>query len=418
MPTVLLISPYFPPMSVVGAKRPLTLVRHLPRFGWDPVVLTADPARESTDPSLAAMIPPGVPVVREYGKPVAARSAGPVQRPREHVRRLFGYDPAYLTPFDRYLWATPSGIRAGLRLIEQYRPSAIHICADPWSPLLAGLSLKRRTGLPLIVDFRDPWSLQTAKMALRPRPTRWAVRDVEARVFHAASKIVLNTEECRDAYIAAYRDRIPADRFIAIRNAFDLGLFEARSVEPSPAFTVLHFGHFRRLVPGEPLIRGFARFVFGEGLSPAQTRLRLVGTVRPEDESLIRMLSLEPFVDLLPPTPYREALALLRSADALALVTVGGMALTVPAKLYDYLAARRPILAITDQPEPGRIVAESDAGIVASPSDPEQVAAALAQLRARASGPNRGEVPEASVLPFGAAVQAERFAAVLNEVTG
>jgi hypothetical protein len=47
MPTVLLITPYFPPMSVVGAKRPLNLVRHLPRFGWQPVVLAGDPAGEN-----------------------------------------------------------------------------------------------------------------------------------------------------------------------------------------------------------------------------------------------------------------------------------------------------------------------------------------------------------------------------------
>jgi glycosyltransferase involved in cell wall biosynthesis len=417
MSTVLLIAPYFPPMSVVGAKRPLTLVRHLPQFGWQPVVLTADPARESVDPSLAASIPAGLSVVREYGQPVGQRSMSHTPAQREQVRRVFGYDTAYFTPFDRYLWSTQSGIRAALRMIAEHRPSAIHICADPWSPLLAGLSLKRRTGLPLIVDFRDPWSLQRAKMALRPPPIRWAVRKIEARVFQAASKVVLNSEDCRDAYIEAYRGRLPAERFTAIRNAFDLTLFEQRPVVHSSAFTVLHFGHFRRLVPGEPLIRGFARFVAREGLSPSQARLRLAGTVRLEDESLIRSLSLDEFVDVLPLVPYREGLALLQSADVLALVTVGGMALTVPAKLYDYLAAQRPILAITDQSEPGRIVSGAGAGLVAPPSDPDAIAAALAQLRIRTAAPDRGEVPAAAVAQFSAEAQAKQFAAVLTEVT-
>jgi hypothetical protein len=64
MPSVLVIAPYFAPMSVVGAKRPLMLVRHLPRFGWNPVVLTAPPGLENIDPSLSAAIPAGVPVVR------------------------------------------------------------------------------------------------------------------------------------------------------------------------------------------------------------------------------------------------------------------------------------------------------------------------------------------------------------------
>ena len=104
----------------------------------------------------------------------------------------------------------------------------------------------------------------------------------------------------------------------------------------------------------------------------------------------------------------------MRSADVLALVTVGDMALTVPAKLYDYLAARRPILAITDQPEPGRIVDQTGAGVVVPPANPEAIAAGLARLRARCQAPDRGEIPAESVTAFDAEEQARRFAAVLE----
>jgi len=416
MPSLLVIAPYFAPMSVVGAKRPLMLARHLPRFGWTPVVLTGRPGLENIDSSLSEAIPVSVPVVREYGAAAGARPAGSKAAPRERVRRLLAWDAGYLTPFDRYLWSTPAAIGVALRLVREHQPRAIHVCADPWSPLLAGLALHRRTGLPLIVDLRDPWSLQASKMALRPPPTRWAVRTTERRIFRAAAKIVLTAEECRAAYVEAYRNRIPAERFTVIRNAFDPGLFEDLPARPAPAFSVLHFGHFRRLAPGEPLLRGFARFVARGGLSPEAARLTLVGQIRGEERRLVGELGLEAFVDVRDPVPYRESLGLLRSADVLALVTGPGMALTIPAKLYDYFAARRPILAVTDQPEPARLVHEAGAGLAARPDDPEAIAGALESLRARVAAADRGELPEQAVAPFRAEVQAERFAAMLSEV--
>jgi glycosyltransferase involved in cell wall biosynthesis len=414
---VLMITPYFPPVNVVGARRPLMLVRHLPRHGWHPVVLAARPGLERIDPTLAELVPADIPVVREYGRPAATTRTGSQPELRERRRPLLHWDAGYLTPLDRYLWSTPAAIRAAMRLVHEYRPRVVHVCADPWSPLLAGLALRRRTGLPLVVDLRDPWSLQASKMELRPPPTRWAVRAIEARVFRAAAKVVLNSEDAREAYAAAYRGRIPEDRFTVVRNAFDLGLFDHQPVVPPRAFTVVHFGHFRRLVPGEPLLRGFARFVARAGLSPEAARLRLIGGTRDEDRVIARALGLEAYLEDLPAIPYRQGLSLLRSADVLALVSLGEHARVIPAKLYDYFAARRPILAITDQAEPARLVTGAGAGLAAPPGDPERIAAALVDLRKVVSGPDRGDVPEAAVAPFTAAVQAERFAAVLDEVT-
>jgi hypothetical protein len=120
-------------------------------------------------------------------------------------------------------------------------------------------------------------------MALRPPPTRWIIRQTEYRVFRTARRIVLNTEECHDAYTAAYRGRVPAERFTCIRNAFDLGVFKETPVQRNDRFTVLHFGHFRRLVPSEPLLKGFAKFVQREGLGPDKAALVLAGTPREED---------------------------------------------------------------------------------------------------------------------------------------
>jgi len=167
-------------------------------------------------------------------------------------------------------------------------------------------------------------------------------------------------------------------------------------------------------VPSEPLLKGFAKFVQREGLGADKAALVLAGTPREEDLRHASSLGIADYVESRPPIPYREALSVMRSADVLALVTVGDMALTVPAKLYDYLAARRPILAITDQPEPGRIVDQTGAGVVVPPANPEAIAAGLARLRVRCQAPDRGEIPAESVTAFDAEEQARRFAAVLE----
>jgi glycosyltransferase involved in cell wall biosynthesis len=411
-----MISVLFPPMAAVGAKRPLHLVRNLPRFGWDPVVLSGDPALEAVDPALSEVLPPGLPVSRGYTsrwikRPARRKTRRDVPGPQGRGRGI-----SYLDPFDRYLPALRAGIRESLRLIREFDPRVIHVCADPWTSLLAGIELRRRTGLPLIADLRDPWSLHQGKMALRSPATRWLIRRLERRVFRTAQRVVLNTEECRDAYAQLYEGRIPGSRFVAIRNAFDGGLFLDRPIDRTSAFQVLHFGDFRRFVPAEPLLRGFASFIRRNRLAPGSARLRCVGQVPAEARSLALELGLDPFLEILPPVPYRESLSLLKGADVLALCNGAGIPV-IPSKLYDYLAARRPILSLSGNAEPNRIVLEAGAGLAAPPDDPEAIAAALSALRTRAAGPARGEVAAEAVEPFSAVEQSRRFSRVLDEIS-
>jgi len=414
MPRLLFIAPYFPPVGVVGAKRPLMLARHLPAFGWEPVVLAADPAGERADPSLLEGVPPDLEVARRYRAPFSrppAAGSGVSAGPRATI---LGWDPGNFTPLDRYLWGTPAAVRAGLELVDRHRAKAVLVSADPWSGLLAGARVARARQLPLVADLRDPWSLQQAKMRLTPPPVRGMIRAIERWVFRRAAAVVLNTEAARDAYVEAYRGVVPAGRFHAIRNAFDPGLFHAATPVPSARWTVVHFGHFRRLVPAEPLLEGFARFVALAGLAPDSARLLVVGSLPRAAVARAAGLGLEPYLEVRPPVPYAESLAVLGSADAVALVATGGMALTVPAKLYDYLAAGRPILAVTDQPEPARLVADAGLGEVAAPGKPEEIARALVRLRARTSGPGRGALDPAKLRAFSAPEQARAMAAVLD----
>lgn len=412
MPRLLLITPFFAPMSRVGAKRPLTLARHLPAEGWEVVVLTSPAGWDPVDPTLEAAIPPELPVSREYSPPKPSRSASAAPAPSAGDGFLAKYP--YLGPFDRFLSHVPGAVKAAKRLVTRYRPDVISVCADPFTALFTGAIVSRQTGLPFVADLRDPWALQGAKQALRPFPSRWMVNASERWAFARASQIVLNTEEALAAYRRTYAGRIAPERFHEVRNAFDLGLFETPVVRRPERFTVLHFGQFRLLVPAAGLLEAFARFVRERGLSAGQARLAITGTFRPEDQAHADRLQLGPYLEVQPNVPYRASLGPLRSAHVLAFVLDRRMEMTIPAKLYDYLAARRPIAALCDQPEPARMVTESGSGEVADPNDPARGAALLGRFYDRFLGDGLPDLPAAAAVPYSAPVQAARFRAVLE----
>lgn len=410
MPRLLLIAPFFPPMTRVGAKRPLMLARHLPAAGWEVVVLTTPYGYDPEDRTLERLIPEGVVVERRYSPPRPAVTARPALKPPGQGGVLAN---PYLSPFDRFLSHVPGAVRAAKALVARHRVDAISVCADPFTALFTGALTSRATGVPFVADLRDPWALQAAKQALRPAPSRWLVHRAERWAFARASQIVVNTEEALAAYRAAYAGRLAPARFHEVRNAFDLGMFDPPVPQRPARFTVLHFGQFRLLVPAAPLLEAFARFVGERGLTPADARLAVTGTFRAEDQAHADRLQLGPFLEVQPDVPYRTSLSVLQGAHVLTFVLDRRMEMTIPAKLYDYLAARRPIAALCDQPEPARMVTESHSGEVADPGDPAAGAALFGRFYDRFRAAGLPDLDPALAEPYSARVQAERFAAVL-----
>lgn len=413
MPRLLLIAPFFPPMTRVGAKRPLMLARHLPAAGWEVVVLTTPYGYDPEDRSLERLIPGDVVVERTYSPPRPPVTAPPVPKPPSSGGGFLA-NP-YLSPFDRFLSHVPGAVQAAKALVARHRIDAISVCADPFTALFTGALASRATGVPFVADLRDPWALQAAKQAMRPAPSRWLVHRAERWAFARASQVVVNTEEALAAYRVAYAGRLAPARFHEVRNAFDLGMFDPPVVHRPASFTVLHFGQFRLLVPAAPLLEAFARFVRDRALPPAHARLAITGTFRAEDQAHADRLQLGPYLDVQPDVPYRTSLSVLRSAHVLAFVLDRRMEMTIPAKLYDYLAARRPIAALCDQPEPARMVTESQSGEVAHPNDPAAGAALLGRLHDRFLAGGLPDLDPALAEPYSAKVQAERFAAVLAQ---
>jgi glycosyltransferase involved in cell wall biosynthesis len=414
----LYLSPYFPPVTRVGALRPLKLARHLPAFGWAPVVLADLPPTEPTDPELLAFVPESTVVIRDYSADAAPTAAaaglgpGPSQRwaPRarvvDYLRRKWRSDDR--APLGHHRLDVGHALRAARRALAAHPGcAAIVTNADPFATLVVGARLARETGLPLIHDLRDPWAPCSLRRPLRPKLQRRWIDRLERRAFAPADAVVLNTETARADYRAHYSDLDPG-RFSVIRNHGDPELIRHGRFEGFDRFTALFMGNFRRFLTGEPLIRALARV---ETMTQADFQLVVTGRVPDEVRRLAQDLGVTHRLVSRGFVPHPRTGPLMAAADLL--VAVGHRSpQRIPAKIYEYAQTDRPILAIGDNPELAELLRSLGGARMVDLDDVEGIAAALTAAIAAGRGRRVARAPG-----FDSRSAAERLAQLLDRVT-
>lgn len=342
MNRVLIIAYHFPPVAgSSGVLRALKLCRYLPENGWQPTVLTVNPrAYERTDPGQLAEIPADVHVFRTF--------ALDTQR---HLSIGGHYLRSMALP-DRWASWVPSGVLAGLRAIRRERIDAIFSTFPIPSAVLIGWILHRLTGKPWIVDLRDS---MTENDYPRDPATRRSLRRLEARAVRDSSRILFTAAST----IAMYRERYPsltADKCVLVPNGYDEDDFQnLQTSAPQPDISStrpLRLLHLGLLYPSErdprPFFRALARLKSERVISPASISVDLRASGH-EDlyTKMLAEFGVSDIVNLLPPLPYREALRDASQANALLLFQAANCDHQIPAKAFEYLRLRRPILALT-----------------------------------------------------------------------
>ncbi|HEX5344517.1 MAG TPA: glycosyltransferase [Duganella sp.] len=327
---VLMIAYHYPPLlGGSGMQRTLAFTRYLPREGWEPIVLSvtpnAYPARESSADT---------PAHRSYALDTARHLA------------LRGRYPALLAQPDRWISWWFSAVPAGLRLIRRYRPQVIWSSYPIATAHLVGLTLHRLSGLPWIADQRDPMLDHDYPPDLRRhRIHRW----IEQQAMQRGAAVVCTTPGA----VSALRARHACGRVELIGNGYDEASFIAAEIVAAPArlpggpFRLLHSGV---IYPSErdprALFSALRQLRSGGVLRAGNFRLVLRATGH--DDYLRTLLDgLEDIVELAPPLPYREGLAEMMAADGLLLLQAANCNHQIPAKMYEYLRAHRPLLALT-----------------------------------------------------------------------
>jgi glycosyltransferase involved in cell wall biosynthesis len=411
---VLMIAFHFPPLrGSSGIQRTLKFAQYLRQFDWMPVVLSAHPR---------AYANAGDDQLRDIPADVVVRRAFALDSSRHLSIR--GRYPGWLALPDRWVSWLFGAVPAGLGLIWRHRPIVIWSTYPIATAHLIGLCLHRLTGIPWVADLRDP---MTDEGYPSNRLTRRVYQWIERQTLRHCDRAVCTTPGA----IATYRRRfpdIPATRFSLIENAYDEENFaEAEAALPARAqpaadqpFVLVHSGV---IYPSErdpvPLFEAIALLLARGQIDAARFKLLLRATGHDAYlATLIAQHGIGSVVELAPHVSYRTALAEMLTAGGLLILQASNCNHQVPAKLYEYLRARRPILALTD-PVGDTASALRRAGIdsIAPLDARDAIVDALALFLAQAKDGTAPLAGDAAIFANSRRERTRQLAAVLDQVT-
>jgi glycosyltransferase involved in cell wall biosynthesis len=476
----LFVSYQFPPVGGAGVQRPAKFVKYLRDFGWDASVLTAaNPSVPVFDDSLCADLPddliiekartlePGYALKRSLGQSASngAPASGGLKRTiLAPLRRAMRFAAGLaLQPDPQILWL-PNAYRSGLSLLRRLRHDVIFATAPAYTNLLIGVLLSRRTGLPLVVDFRDEWDLSSQYLEnsqrdwfskfIQPRMQRWVLRH--------ASAIVATTQASTRAIALRAAQAGSRAESLCIYNGFDpcdfgqvdggrwtvdgenelpspsgKGLFAKGEDEPADhsPFSILHSpfppSRFRLVYTGTlwnltsiaPVVEAIERLNTEAPEIAEQLELVCVGRKTPQQQTVLdRIDRTRCRLENVSYCEHKTALRVMNQSDALLLLLsdVAGAERVAPAKLFEYLAIGRPMLTVTPDGETAGISRRFFPDGHCVPGDVAGIAAWIKThvtewQRSGRSSPE-GHAAE-SIAPFTRRHQAGQLAELLNRVT-
>jgi glycosyltransferase involved in cell wall biosynthesis len=277
-----------------------------------------------------------------------------------------------------------------------------------------GIKLKRLFGLPWVADFRDPFAndpLVTSRHFLARRLDFRA----EAAVLRLADAVIANVPGAADLLKRAHPHF--SGNVHVITNGFDPEFFpERRHGRAETPFRILHSGELYRGRNPEPVIDAIERINARGGILGRPLNAVFYGRTDGLEDTLART-GRRRFVELHGQQPYAEAIRAMVDADILLLLANRGQRASAPAKLYEYLGAGRPILAVAEPDSDVAWVLRNSGTLfrIVGHDSSQQIEEAVTELIEQ----DRSAPPACrGVQFFTREVQACRLAALLDELTG
>jgi len=373
---LLVLCYFYPPLAGGGVHRVLGFTRYLPDHGWDcTVVCAAADDYWVTDPTLEARTSEGTEVIRvRGGSALAALLRWRGGRPGERSGRLFSglrrLSDWWLLPDSYVGWATRARRAAAARLARG-GIDAVLSSSPPDSVHLAALGLRRGAAVPWVADFRDPW----IGLTFRDPPTAW----------HRARQAALERavlDGC-DLALAASRTHAVAmgqrsegrpRRVTHLPNGFEPGPPPAppdpgTSADASGRFSVVYTGTLAQMPDTEVFLEALHEVLSRRPESRRRLRATLVGPFESGYHDRAVALGLTGIVESTGPRPHAETRRLQREAGLLMLWKPRGIPTMVPGKLYEYLDAGRPVVALLERGEEAADLVRRAGGAVIPPGD-------------------------------------------------
>jgi glycosyltransferase involved in cell wall biosynthesis len=377
---LLLVTMYFPPAGGGGVQRPLKFATHLPAQGIETHVLAPDdPKWVHVDADLQPPTQAWIHRARYLG-PRSRRLADELhdRRGLDRIsRQALSLSRRVLVPDENVTWNL-TAVPTAVRIVRQEGIDVVLTTSPPNSVHLVGAAVKAATNVRWVADLRD-------SIAAHPH------RNVERRAVRAKEKVSEQVARLvarqADAIVAASdaiaeeaRGLEPAGVVVPILNGADFDDFAGLEYSRGDRFRITHTGSFFGKRDPRPFLTAFAEAGLGDAV------VRFVGDFRPADREWAEALGLGDRLQLVDYVPRRESLRLQRDSDALLLLipeASGRGRGVLSGKVFEYLAAERPILAaVPPDGAAAELIEETGAGVVAPPDDVAALRAALEQLHA------------------------------------
>ncbi|MCX6133066.1 MAG: glycosyltransferase [Ignavibacteriales bacterium] len=395
MKKVLIVSYYFPPSGGPGVQRVLKFVKYLPEFGWQPVVLTVQdgdyPAR---DESLLAEIPDHAIVYRTKifepyrlyrkltGKPANAavdvenipqggkqgRSA--MESLAEFIRSTF------FIPDARIGWY-PYAVPQGLRIIKEHNIEAIYSSSPPYTTSVIARKLHLATKIPWVAGFRDPWT------GFLSTPDRWSIpraidERLERAVFNDANAVEAAWRGILKDLIGKVPD-IDQKKLVYHPNGFDSEDYPALKKQKNKRFTVTYTGSMYGKRNPKTFLHAIEGLVSEGKVDPKKIRLKFIGRFGSEVHEMLLNSPVHDSIEIISYLPHSESVEALLRSDALLLIVdeAAGSDEIVPGKVFEYIGAQRPIIALAPEGAIAGLMRETHSGFVAPNQDIPAIQAAF-----------------------------------------
>ena len=394
MKKVLIVAYYFPPSGGPGVQRVLKYTRYLREFGWEPIILTVKNGNfPAIDESLIKEIPEGVNVVRtEIFEPydLYRKLTGKSKNTAIDVNTLRkdGAKISFTERISEFIRATffipdarigwhKAAVDAGLKLIKNEGISAIYSSSPPYTCSVIARTLKRKSGLPWIAGFRDPWT------GFLTTPKRWWL---PAKIDSKLEKAVFEESDAIEvAWLGIMKDAITKypelnkDKFHHLPNGFDSNDYPNvnESERTDFRFTITYAGSMYGRRNPAAFFKALEKLHYRKEIDITKIRLRFIGRFGDEVLEMFKSTDIRNCIEVIGYMQHNELTKQLLLSDALLLIVdeSDDSNEIVPGKVYEYIGSGKGVLAIA--PEKSAIadlIKETISGYVAHQSNLDGIA--------------------------------------------
>ncbi len=375
MKNVLMIAYSFPPAGGPGVQRTSKFVKYLRNYGWEPVVLTRDDVNMPLrDESLIKDIPDNTKIIRTKAWDLTP-SSGIIGLMGKFISRKL------LIPDSERLWEIFSR-KTAEKVIESHNIQLIYTTSLPYSSHLMASHLKKKyPHIPWVADFRDEWTNNPYILDNPYNPIRMSIeRKMEKKVLRTADCLITNTPIMLKNFIENNRDITDLkDRFFVIPNGYDPDDFKHVHLGPSSAissndsFTITYTGSFYGRRKPDIFFNALGQLIAENKINKDNIHVKLIGNFKTEQiDQILEKYALKGVVDILPYMDHDQCILNMAASDCLLLIEGAGPGAEAfyTGKVFEYMVAGRPILAIIPQHgAAAQLIKETNTGLISDCTD-------------------------------------------------